>query len=244
MGSTNLSRCPPSVPIVKIHGAPGRHPARLARRRTRSSIAATVVGFGGAFAAVLSGRPALALTFVVVGLMVRHRLRGRAYAARVGAEAESAVAERIRGFRPEVALFGLDLRGRRADVDAVVLGPVAATVEVKRASGRVRVMDDGTVRVGRTWLPGRPLSQAAAHAAAVGRFTEEHVEAVLCITGMRQRGRVFDHGSTEVWVTSARRLPATLRRLPRVLTSREARQLAQRLRSGNNPSQAAQRSVT
>ena len=228
---------------MKTYGSPGASAAFLARRRRRLRAGTGVVVLAGTIAAVATGRPTAAIGLLVAGFLVRYRLAGTAHAADVGAAAEAEVAARLRSFRPDVLLFDVDLRNRRTDIDAVVLGPVVATVEVKRARGRVKVMSDGSVRAGRRWLPGRPVAQAASHAAAVGRYTDHHVEAVLCITGMRRRPTIVEYGKGEVWVTSARRLERTLRKLPNEINSGEACQIATRLRTGNNASNRGIRSV-
>lgn len=189
------------------------------------------------------GRPMVAIIPLTVAGLARRRLRGRAVAADVGAEAEVEAALRLRRVRPTALLFDLDLRERRSDIDAVLLGPMAATVEVKSARGRAHFLDDGRVRVGGRWLPGRPVAQAASHAAAVGRMAGVHVEAVLCLTHMRGRPLVVELGRTEVWVTGLRHLRRTVRRMPPILDARAAREIATRIRGGKNASPVADRPV-
>jgi len=230
---------------MRIYGIPGSSSDRLLRRRLRAHRLVGLAAAGAVVLAVAVGRPATAVVVVLVGILARRHLRGRAAAADLGSQTEIIVAHRLRRFRPDVLLFDVDLRDRRADVDAVVLGPVAATIEVKTARGRAQYLDDGRVRVGGRWLPGRPLAQAASHAAAVGRWSPVHVEAILCLSGMWGRPRLVEYGATEVWVTSARHLRRVLRRLPRVLDRPTARRLADRLRDGRrkNASPDARRSV-
>ena len=222
---------------MRTYGTAGQSASLLQRRRNRwhRVIGWTAAGVG--LVAVGVGRPATLFVVVVAAYLIRYRLRAMEYAARAGATAEAEVAMLLESYRPEVLIFDLDLRGRRSDIDAIVLGPIVATVEVKSARGRAVPMSDGTVRVGGDWLAGRPLAQAASHAVAVGGFTDHHVEAVLCITGMRQRPHIVEYGNTQVWVTNGRRLRRTLKKLPRILDAREARKLGKRLRTGSNASQ-------
>ena len=228
---------------MKIYGTAGVSASMLASRRVRwrrLAGAVVVLGVLGAFAI---GRPTVSIVLLVGGFLVRYRLRGMTHAARSGSAGEYEVAARLRAYQPDVLLFDLDLRGQRSDIDAVVLGPVVATVEVKAAKGRVRAMSDGTVRVGGTWLSGHPIAQAARHAAALGTYTEHHAEALLCITRMRGRPRYVEYGRTKVLVTNLRHLRRALRWLPPLISAREARHLAQLLRSGNNPSHLESPSV-
>ena len=221
---------------MKIYGTAGASASMLEHRRQRlRQITGIAVG-AGVIGGILVGRPMAALFLAVMGFLVRYRLRGLAYAARAGAKGEADVAERLRAFRPDVLIFDLNVRQQRSDIDAVVLGPMVATIEVKAARGRVRAMSDGTIRVGGVWLQGHPIGQAARHASSLGDYTEHHVEAVLCITAMRGRPRYVEYGNTEVLLTSTRYLRRTLRRLPRVIKPAEARQIARLVRSGNNPS--------
>jgi hypothetical protein len=130
----------------------------------------------------------------------------------------------------EAVIFGVRLPGG-GDADVVVLGPMVAVVEVKRAVGRVRCLEDGAVAVDGRRLPGRAVRQAVAAAAAVrSRLAGvDHVDAVLCVTGMQQRPRRVAAGRGEVVVCSARHLRRTLRRLPVRLGRGEGRTLGREL---------------
>ena len=229
---------------MRTFGTAGANADRLARRRAFARTAIGFVAIGGVVAAALTGRTAAVFPIAVVAFMIRHRLARGIRMAEVGAAAEISVAARLSRLRASVVLFDIDLRGRRSDIDIVIVGPGVATVEVKRARGRIKAMSDGTLRVGGQWLPGRPLAQAASHAVAVSRFTDRHVEAILCITGMTQRPRIIEYKGTEVRVTSEAGLLKIVRKLPRVLGSVEAREIAHRLRTGNSASQMGIRSVT
>jgi len=228
---------------MRVYGRPGSSADRLLRRRLWWHRLAGLLTLVAVVAALAYGRPFGALVVLMVGLGVRRRLRRRAAAADVGAEAEIDVAERLRRFRPAALLFDVDLRGRRSDVDAIVLGPVCAVIEIKRAGGRAVYLDDGRVRAGGRWLPGRPLGQTAAHAAALRAEVDVPVEAVLCLTRLRGRPRIVEYGRTEVWVTSARHLRRVLRRLPHVLDRAEAKRAAASLARSKpaRPKNASQR---
>ncbi len=233
---------------MRVYGRPGSSADRLLRRRLRWHRRVGLLTAAAVVASALLGRPLTALVAVIVGLGLRHRLRRRATVADVGAEAEIEVAGRLRRYRPAALLFDVDVRGRRSDVDAIVLGPVCAAIEIKRAGGRAFFLDDGRVRMGGRWLPGRPLGQTAAHAAAVGAAIDVTVEAVLCLTRLRGRPRIVEYGRTEVWVTSARHLRRVLSRLPHVLDRAEAKRAAALLArptpaGPKNPSQRASGSV-
>lgn len=228
---------------MRVHGTPGASADRLQRRRLRHH---GLLGWGALLvtvALVAVGQPMAAVVPLAVAALLRRRLRGRAIAADRGADAEIEAARRLRRVKPTVLLFDVDVRGRRSDIDAVLLGPMATTVEVKAARGRPHFMDDGRLRVGGRWLPGRPLAQAASHAATVGRVTAHHddrvhVEAVLCVTGMRGRPVIVEYGDTEVWVTNLRHLRRTVRRMPSCLDPRAAREIAASLRGAKNASPA------
>lgn len=157
--------------------------------------------------------------------------RTRAARAHAGAAAEHDAAARLRRVRAAAVAYDVRLPGLHSDVDAIVLGPMAAAVEIKRAYGRVRCYGDGTVRAGRNALPGRPLAQAIAQAAAVRRTVGnvDHVDAVLCVVGMRQRPRLVDVNGVDVWVTSLRHLRRVLRRLPNRIARDDAKRAAAEL---------------
>lgn len=185
----------------------------------------------GAFA-MLAGAPLVGLLAVAGGWLLHRRAHGAARRATAGSHAEEDVARRLRSVGAAFVAFDVQLPGRRGDIDAVVLGPMAAAVEVKRAEGRVRFRRNGQVVVAGRKLPGRPLLQAVVQAAAVREASaiDGQVDAVLCVTGMRQRPRIVSHEQTDVWVTSARHLRKVLRRLPRELDRRAAASAAARLR--------------
>ncbi len=187
-------------------------------------VAACVIG---AFAAgVGASMPALAT--LGLGWLGARSLMGRARRAEAGHRGETEVAEALHRVRADAVVHGARLPGHRGDVDIVVLGPMVAAIEVKRSTGRVRWRRDGSVWVGGRRLPGRPLRQAVAQAAAVRRSLRlgAPVDAVLCVTGMRQRPRLARLDSSDVWITSARHLRRVLRRLPPAMDRRAARDAA------------------
>ena len=226
---------------MRVFGTPGSTARRLQQRRLRS---ADIVGIGGglvAIALLLAGRGWTAAAVVLIAVLARHRLRSASYAARSGQISEEAVAAEVRRHRPYAVLY--DLKWGRGDIDVVVIGPALATIEVKSGSGRVRAMDDGTLRVGRTWLAGTPLLQASRQARHVAHLLSAETVPMLCVVGMRGRPRYVEIGDTEVLLTSARHLRRQLRRLPRLVDRPTARAFAQALRTGNNPSQRGAPSV-
>ncbi len=216
----------------RTHGVAGAAPRRLARRRSLAAAAvlATAALLAAALAAAGAGTAMLAV--VVVGWAGFRMLRSGAVRARAGAQAEVDVAAALRRAGATAVVYNARLPGCRGDVDAVVLGPMAAAIEVKRATGRVRCYADGRVRVAGRMLPGRPLRQAIAAAVAVRRTLglEGHVTAIVCITGMRRRPRLVTVSDVPVWVASPRHLRRVLRRLPRLIGRTEAREAAHRLR--------------
>lgn len=205
-------------------GHPGAGPRHLARRRRLLAAVVVVAGVGLAALLLVAGLPAAGLLVVVAGLAGRAWLMRAAGRAAAGAHAEDRAAGGLARLRADVVVYNARLPGRYGDVDVVVLGPMAAAVEVKLGAGRVRVRRDGTVRVGGRTLPGRPLHQALAGAAAVRRGLRIAVEvdAVLCVTEMRGRPRLIDVDGWPVWVTSARHLRRVIRRLPGGLGREEA----------------------
>jgi hypothetical protein len=183
---------------------------------------------------LVAGAPVAGLAALLVGLAIRTTLLGRAEQAAAGARAEERVGERLRRLKADAVLYNVRLPNARGDVDVVALGPMAAAVEVKLGYGRLRVRRDGRVVVGGRPLPGRPVRQAIAMAAATRRTAAlaTPVDAVLCVSEMRQRPKLVDVEGIPVWVTSARHLRRVLRRLPQELDPGTARKAAERLQSG------------
>ena len=197
-------------------GAPGSGPRRLALRRSATRAAVVVAGLATSLTGVMAESPVLLVVGVVATAGAVRRYRPLIARARAGAAAERTVAATLRRCRAGLVAHSVRLPGGRGDLDVVILGPAAAVVEVKRASGRTVVHRDGTVRVGRRLLPGNPVRQTLGGAAALRRFLGdvERVDAVLCVTGMRQRPRRVSVGSGELTVCSARHLARVVRRLP------------------------------
>lgn len=195
--------------------------------------AVLVTGTGALVAALLavSGAPAAGIPLLAGALVVRTMLVARAERSVAGARAEERVGDRLRRLRADAVLFGVRLPNARGDVDIVALGPMAAAVEVKLGVGWVRARADGRVLVQRRPLPGRPLRQAVAMAAATRRTAgiETHVVAVLCVSEMRQRPKLVHVDGQPVWLASARHLRRVLRRLPRELDRTAAIRAATRL---------------
>lgn len=226
---------------ASVLGRPGRNPGRLRFKRSVLGWLLPALALVGAYGAVLVGLPLAAVLVGLAGHLVGRHYRASARRAAVGRGVERLVAARLRRLGAEVVVFGYRPRGRRADIDAIVLGPWLAAVEIKHGEGRVRVRRDGRVQVGGRRLPGYPLRQATAGAAAVRRAigTADQVEAILCIAGMRGRSRIIVAQGTTIRLTSARRLVRTIRRLPRSLAPGEGRRIADGLRAGRpgrNPS--------
>jgi hypothetical protein len=212
-------------------GAPGSGPRRLARRRIATRAVILVAGSGAAMAgAVADSRLVVAVAVAATVAAVR-RYRPLIARARAGADAEEMVATALRRCRAGLVAHSVRLPEARGDLDVVILGPVAAVIEVKRASGRTVVRSDGTVRVGRRLIPGNPARQVLGGAASLRRFLGdvERVDAVLCVTGMRQRPRWVEVGAGELVVCSARHLGRVVRRLPSRLDARQAARAIGRL---------------
>lgn len=201
--------------------------------------ACVVAGVGASLTAGVGGttgggtRPSLALgvTLMAVTLAAGVWSIGdkRVRRARSGAVGEKDMARWLRGFGTVV--FGWRPPGVRYDIDVVVIEPCLAAVEVKRAEGRLRLRSDGTVVVGGVPIPGEPLRQAVRGAATVRRAigTTELVAAVVCITGMRQRPRVWEWSGTLVVVCSGRHLRRVLRALEPSHSRSQARQIVSSL---------------
>ncbi len=202
---------------TRTHGRPGRSARRIARSRHLGAGFALVVAVVGGASLLAIGAPLAGLAVVAIGWLMSRRASTGARRAQAGRDAEIEVAHRLRRVRAAAIVYDARFPGRSGDVDVVVLGPMAAAVEVKRGSGRVRCKPDGRVVAGGRELPGAPLRQALAQAVATRRAVglDARVEAVLCVTEMRQRPRLVGVGDDEVWVTSMRHLPKVLRRLPR-----------------------------
>jgi hypothetical protein len=181
---------------------------------------------------IVAGAPLPALAVLGGALTARSMLVGQAERAAAGGRAEARVGARLARMRADAIIFNARLPGVRGDVDVVVLGPMAAAVEVKLGAGRVRVKPDGRVVVGGRPLPGRPIRQAVAMAAATRRAAglATPVDAVVCVSEMRQRPRLVEVDGIPVWVSSARHLRRVLRRLPKEVDRPTALEAADRLR--------------
>ncbi len=198
------------------------------RRRLRAWTWVAAAGLG-ALAAMTLDQPIVAAGMVALGA-VRHRhLTGSSRRASVGAQAERLVARRIRRVRPAVHRSGVWLRGGSGDLDALVLGPMAAIVEVKYGRGRVRPERSGGLVVGRRRLPGRPMASLCRNGDVLERHLRISVDLVLCVTEMSGRSRRVWYEGRMVRVCSARRLPGVLRSLERRLTAADAHRLDDRL---------------
>lgn len=216
---------------------PGRYARRLQRRRTAARWGVTVGSLTLAALAAGMELPVVAIGLVAGGMAAAARLQAGASRAAAGARAEAEVAAHLAGTRIAGVLWGHRLPGRRGDVDLIALGPCLAAVEIKHGSGRVRVNEDGRVRVGGRWLPGAPGNQAVFNARALGRAldTTDDVDAVLCVVGMRGRAQRLALAAGDLVVTSARRLPRTLRRLPARLPRADGRRIVEDLRRMSRP---------
>lgn len=215
-----------------VLGSAGSVPKRLARRRRLGALA---LGLSGAVVAALllvAGAPALGLGVLAGAFVGRGILLRRARRAEAGERAEHRAAGGLTRLRADVVAYNARLPGRSGDVDIVVLGPMTAAVEVKLGTGRVRIARDGSVHVGGRRLPGRPLHQAVSNAAALRRTLglRDEVDAVLCVTEMRQRPRLVDVDGWPVWITAGRHLRRVIRRLPGDLPRDVALDLSERLR--------------
>jgi hypothetical protein len=209
-----------------FYGDAGANARRLAHRRRRTRLGTWSVALILGAIAALGGWYLATLGLFIAARVVTRRLRRGEARAHAGARGEERVAAHLSGLRVEAVVFDLPLR--RGDADILVLGPMAAVVEVKHARGRVRTRRDGSVAVSGRSLPGRPLRQAVAAAASVAELVGPAiwVDAVVCVTGMIGRTRVWTEDGHEVYVCSARRLKRTLRRLPRPLPRGRGRDLA------------------
>jgi len=213
------------------HGRPGRYARRLAMIRIAGGRLILVSSISAAIAVASAGLPVVALVLLVSGAIGAARMRRRAAQAAVGAAAERMVAAQVHRLRAGGMIWGHRPPGRRGDIDLVVLGPWIAAIEIKHGSGRVKVYADGAVKVGRSWLPGRPVRQAVGNAAALRRSlgSEGFVDAILCVSEMRGRTRIVETDHGEVVVTSARGLRSAIRRLPHRTSRAEGRHLAERI---------------
>jgi len=221
------------------YGRPGRHAGRLRTIRLLAAWSTLVISMVAAFTIATIGHPSVAVAVFVGGAALASRLRRRSARAAVGAAAERLVATHVRRLRAGGIIWGHRPPGRRGDIDLVVLGPWLAAAEIKYGAGRVRVYADGTVRAGRTRLPGHPARQAVGSAAALRRSlgSPELVDAILCVTAMRGRTQVVETDHGELTVTSARRLRSAIRRLPQRTTRSQGRRMAEDLlgRQGSRP---------
>ncbi len=174
------------------------------------------------------------LAVFVAGAASAGWMRRRGAQAAAGAAAERLVGSHIHRLRAGGIIWGHRPTGRGGDIDLVVLGPWIAAIEIKHGSGRVRVHSDGSVRVGRSWLPGRPVRQAVGNAAALRRSlrSENFVDAILCVSEMRGRTRIVETDHGKLVVTSARRLRSAIRRLPHRTSMSEGRLMAESIMHG------------
>lgn len=172
-------------------------------------------------------QPLLILAAAVAAWAAIRTFDGRIRRAEAGRATEQRVGRSLDRLRAGAIVYGVERADRRGDIDVVVLGPWAAAVEVKSGRGRVRFFADGSVRVGRRMLPGRPLRQAVAGAASLRRMLQVPVwvEPVLCIEGMRQRPRQVHMDGHLIRVCNGRHLPRVIRRLERQMTRRDGADL-------------------
>lgn len=211
------------------YGDPGAGPRALAFRRTIAAWGWLGAGVSAGFVAwgLEGGWPVFG--FPALGVLLQRRMRAMSARARAGSATERMVAGRISRVRPTAVLFNLRLSGVHGDIDAVVLGPMAAIVEVKRAAGRVRVSRDLTLTVGRRPLHGRPIERSLAAAGALRERTGLPFDAIICVSDMTQRPRRIPVGPHELTICSSHHLPHILRRLQRVVQPFDARRLARSL---------------
>jgi hypothetical protein len=211
---------------TQVRGVPARHARRLRLRAQLTTVAALgVAGLGGG---ALVTDAAVPVTFsvaaVVIGATAAQPARRRWRRAAAGIRSEDRVARILARSGAAAVIHGADLAptGRaRGDVDHVVLGPVAATVETKTGRGVARARGE-QLQVGRRLLPGRPLHQASVHARQLTRRIGVPATAVLCVVDMV--GAPFTVG--DVTVCSAADLAGVLGRLPQVLDRAGASVLA------------------
>jgi hypothetical protein len=213
---------------TKTYGEPGTSAHRLARRRSIGASALMALAVVVATLLAVAGAPLPAVVVLGAGWSGRRLLWSRSGRAIAGAHAEIATARLMRRVPAAVIVYNARLPGRRDDVDVIMLGPMAAAIEIKRGSGRVRWYADGRVRVDGHMLPGRPLRQAIAQAVATRRALgmDGYVDAVLCVADMKNRPRLTSIDGVDVWITSARHLRRVLKRLPHQLDRGEATDLA------------------
>ena len=228
---------------TRFYGHPGDSALRLATRRRRRRLRLWVFVATSSALLLLGGWPLPAIALIIVAFRLSRRLVDQEARAHAGADGEALVAAHLPRVRAEAVLFDVPLG--RGDADVIVLGPMAAVVEVKRASGRVRTHRDGSLTVGGSTLPGRPLTQAIGAAAAAARLIGPAVwvEPIVCVTGMAGRPRTWHRDGQEVVLCSPRQLRRTLRRLPRPLERGLGRDLAQDLAIQIDPSHRARRRV-
>jgi len=214
-------------------GASARVLARSWSVRRALTIAVASVAVPGL---VLTGQPLAALAGLTFAWLVTRHAGGRIRRARAGAGAESATSTHFRFVRVEAVMF--DLPVAPGDIDVVVLGPVAAAVEVKRASGKVRIRRDGSMAVGGRPIPGHPGRQAIAGASRLSTQLGNGVwvDPVVCLTGMAGRPRVTEICGQSVVVCAPRHLSRVLKRLPRRLERGDGRMLAAQLARNSDTS--------
>jgi hypothetical protein len=211
---------------TQVRGLPARHARRLRLRAQAATIAALAVAGAGGVSLVVDAAVPLVLSAagVIIGASAAQPARRRWRQAAVGIRSEDRVARILARSGAAVVIHGANLAtpGReRGDVDHVVLGPVAATIETKTGRGVVRARGE-RVHVGRRLLPGRPLHQASVHARQLTRRIGVPATAVLCVVDMV--GAPFNAG--DVIVCSAADLAGVLGRLPRTIDPASASALA------------------
>jgi hypothetical protein len=159
----------------------------------------------------------IGLPFVVVAALQFSGARVKFLQARVGVVAEETVARALARLGGEVLLNGVLLGA--GDIDHVLLGPWALSVETKHARGKFTVDSTGRLRVGRRPLPRDPIGQASRNAEMLSRRLGVPVSALLVLSeAAGQPVRVRD-----VWVLGTSSLPQVTAQLPRSIAPGRAR---------------------
>lgn len=215
-----------------VHGRPGAHAGRLARRALVHAVlwgSISVAAAGGVALVLTTADNPLKMPALIAGVggglaaaAVTTRRRGELARALAGSRAETRVARALLGCAPAALVHGATLAG--GDADHVVLGPVAVVVETKYGRGEIVITPKG-IRVGNKTLPRDPLNQVRRQAGLVAREIGRPVDAVVCVSEGRGTPRLMDG----VWVCGPQHLPEVFSRLGHRVGGHEALTLAARL---------------
>ena len=215
-------------------GAPGKYARRMQHASQLSAArwtSATLLAAAGATYAYHTRLLVVAAASALVGAWCWTKVRkhlGAAGRQSVGANSERVVARALKRAGAYYVINNATLPGASGDADHVVLtSRGCAVVETKSGGGAVRIGAGAIVTGKGRRIPGDPIGQVLAQAAALRRLTGQPVRAIVCIPWMSNKA--FTTG--EVTICSAPALPAVLAAMGGQLSAAAATHAAASIRT-------------